>query len=105
MTPKDVKQAAGPGFVQVRRQDIVIDPSAKGDKLKGATLEVCVHNFLLTAGLEVVSVDGGDMNAFSTTLKRLKNEFHPFIIYALDGKIPFSDEVCVCVYYISHVIM
>ena len=97
MTPKDVKQVAGPGFVQVRRQDIIIDPSAKGDKLKGASLEVCVHNFLLTAGLEVVSVDGGDMNAFSSTLKRLKNEFHPFVIYALDGKIPFSDEVCTCV--------
>lgn len=93
VTPKDLKQVAGPGFVQIRRQDILIDTSAKKNKMDTASLEVCIDNILLKAGVEVVSAAGGELESFLGTLKRLKNEYHPFFVFALDSKPPFSPDV------------
>ena len=65
-------------------------------KSEDSHLEVRLNNFLLEAGLQIVSapIVPGDIDVFGQTLKYLKNVLHPFVIYALDGQGPLSKEVC-----------
>lgn len=81
-------------FVKLRREDLLTNVKALKDE--DSHLEVRLKNFLLEAGLQIVSasVAPGNMDAFVQTLKYLKNELHPFVIYALDGRGPLTEEVC-----------
>ena len=81
-------------FVKLRREDLLTNVEALKDE--DSHLEVRLNNFLLEAGLQIVSasVAPGNMDAFVQTLKYLKNELHPFVIYALDGRGPLTEEVC-----------
>lgn len=81
-------------FVQLRHEDLVTN--AKSFKSEDSYLEVRLNNFLLEAGLQIVStpIIPDNMDVFMQTLKYLKNELHPFVIYALDGQGPLSKQVC-----------
>ena len=70
--------------------------SAETLKDEDSHLEVRLNNFLLEAGLQIVSASivPGNMDAFVQMLKYLKNELHPFVIYGLDGRGPLSKQVC-----------
>ena len=81
-----------PSFVQLRREDLLTSVKALKED---SHLEVRVNNFLLGAGLQIVSASIAPSNtdAFVQTLKYLKNELHPFVIYGLDGRGPLSKQV------------
>ena len=61
-------------------------------------MEIGLNSPILESNTQVISfpIHKWDPDLFASSLKFVKNELHPFVIFGLNGSLPVSQEVCYC---------